>query len=167
MVSPVRDSSDFLVRFRSNRAFSLIEITLAIGIVSFAFLGLFGLLPVGLEVFRGAMDRSVRTQIVQRIVLDAQQTDFDVLQAQTEDLRRYFDEEGTEFKENGPGFERYIYTSSLTVQPETVLPQTATSKNLLTLTVKIARNPGHVAEPFAPAGKVPFTVSTAFVARKQ
>ena len=49
--------------FRSNprlratgRAFTLIETVLAIGIVSFAFVALMGLLPCGLQVFRKAMD---------------------------------------------------------------------------------------------------------------
>jgi uncharacterized protein (TIGR02598 family) len=56
-----------------------VEVTLAIGIVAFAFVALFALIPVGLTTFRQAMDTSVGAQIAQRIVSDAQQTDFDAL----------------------------------------------------------------------------------------
>lgn len=62
-----------------ERGFSLVEVTLAIGIVAFAFVALFALIPVGLNTFRLAMDTSVGAQIAQRIISDAQQSDFDAL----------------------------------------------------------------------------------------
>ena len=52
---------------------------MAIGIVSFAFVGIFALLPAGLGVFRQAMDTSIGAQIAQRIVGEIEQTDFDSL----------------------------------------------------------------------------------------
>ena len=61
------------------QAFSLIETALALGIVAFAFVGLMGLLPAGLGTFRTAIDTTVSAQIVQRIVSDAEQSDFDAL----------------------------------------------------------------------------------------
>ena len=65
---------------RSRQAgFSLIEVTLAIGIVAFAFISLFGLLPTGLNVFRGAIDTTLGSQIVQQTTDQYQQTDFDEL----------------------------------------------------------------------------------------
>lgn len=95
-------------RRNRSRGFSLVEITLAIGVVAFAFVGLFALLPAGLATFRQAMDTSVGSQIVQRIVSDAQETDFEVLLesaveknkgASSQYYRlpiRYFDDQGTE-----------------------------------------------------------------------
>ncbi len=64
---------------RARRAFSLVEVTIAIGIVAFAFVALVGVLPVGLQTFRRAVDASVSAQITQRIINDIQQTDFDIL----------------------------------------------------------------------------------------
>ncbi|MEA3211554.1 MAG: hypothetical protein QOE70_4611 [Chthoniobacter sp.] len=148
-------------RQNSLRAFSLIEITLAIGIVAFAFVALFGLLPVGLNVFRGALDTSVRSQIVQRLVADAQQADFDVLKSKGDSFR-YFDDEGTEIEAG-----KSIYTASLTAKSPSALPQSAVSLNLITLAIKIAKNPGHVANPFALESKLPFTSHVAFVARNK
>jgi uncharacterized protein (TIGR02598 family) len=60
-------------------AFSLVEIALAIGIIAFAFVALMSLLPAGLTTFRRALDVSICTQIAQRIVSEAQESDFDVL----------------------------------------------------------------------------------------
>ena len=57
-------------------AFSLIEVTLAIGIIAFAFVALFGLLPTGLQTFRAAIDTSNETWILQSINSMVQTTDF-------------------------------------------------------------------------------------------
>jgi uncharacterized protein (TIGR02598 family) len=84
--------------------FSLVETALALGIVAFALVALMALLPIGLTTFRTAIDTSVSAQIVQRIVADAEQSDFDLLLASAEarkgDLMvlpsRFFDDQGTE-----------------------------------------------------------------------
>jgi len=62
-----------------QRAFSLIEVVLAVGVVAFAFVAILGLLPAGMSQFRQAIDTSVCAQIAQRIINEAQQTDFNVL----------------------------------------------------------------------------------------
>ena len=90
--------------FSRRGAFSLIETALALGIVAFAFVALLGLLPAGLSTFRKAIDTTVSAQIVQKIVSDAEQTDFDTLfgQAESSDANyyvlktRYFDDQGSE-----------------------------------------------------------------------
>jgi uncharacterized protein (TIGR02598 family) len=106
-----------------------VEVTLAIGIVAFAFVALFALLPVGLTTFRQAMDTSVTAQIFQRIVSEAQETDFDSLLVSAEEKGkgrnnqyyvfplRYFDDQGNEVKVNNPAnptaaeLQRVIYTA--------------------------------------------------------
>jgi len=50
-----------------------------VGVIAFAFVAILGLLPAGLTQFRQAMDTSVASQIAQRIIMDAQLSDFDVL----------------------------------------------------------------------------------------
>jgi uncharacterized protein (TIGR02598 family) len=94
---------------RSPAAFSLVETVLALGIVAFAFVGLMGMLPAGLQTFRKAVDTTVGAQIAQRVVGDAQQTDFDVLvpSSITGDFYvlpvRYFDDQGNEIVVPGGG----------------------------------------------------------------
>ena len=93
----------------SAKGFSLVEVVLAIGVVAFAFLAIFSLLPVGLGVFREAMDTSVSAQIVQRVVGDATETEFEQLIANPTSGNyyalpvRYFDAQGTEVKVASPG----------------------------------------------------------------
>lgn len=148
-------------RNRRKRAFSLVEVTLAIGIIAFAFVAIFGLVPIGLGSFRAALDTSVRAQIAQRLATEAQQTDFDTLLKDAKRLR-YFDDEGTEVSENAS-----IYTVGTELVATTALPVDAVSDNLLTLTVKIAANPGRNADPFAPEIRIAFTRHVAFVARSR
>jgi len=102
-------SRQSLARARQT-GFSLVEVVLAVGVISFAFVAIMGLLPAGLTQFRQAMDNSVGAQISQRVILECQQTDFDTLVnpnalatppafAQvTINARtvRYFDEQGNE-----------------------------------------------------------------------
>jgi type II secretory pathway pseudopilin PulG len=62
-----------------DRAFSLIEVVLAVGVVAFAFVAILGLIPAGMGQFRQAIDTSVCAQIAQRVINDAQQADFTTL----------------------------------------------------------------------------------------
>jgi len=143
---------------RLSQGFSLIEVVLAIGVVAFSFVALLGLLPVGMGIFSSSLDTSVHTQIVQRFIADAQQTDFDTLLAKTT-VTRYFDDEGSE--KTAPS----IYTAQMTVKPTTALPKSAVSTNLATLAIKIAKDPAHSTDPFAPTSKLHIWSDVAFVAR--
>jgi uncharacterized protein (TIGR02598 family) len=94
---------------RSSRraGFTLVEVTLALGIVAFAFLALLALLPAGNVAFRRAVDLAVCGQIAQRVISDCQNADFDTLTDATKDTNfvpghtltltmRYFDDQGRE-----------------------------------------------------------------------
>jgi uncharacterized protein (TIGR02598 family) len=61
---------------RASTAFSLVEVTLALGIVSVSLLSLIGLLPAGLGVLRESMDQTVHAQIIQRIAAGLSTADF-------------------------------------------------------------------------------------------
>ncbi|PTX93920.1 Verru/Chthon cassette protein B [Spartobacteria bacterium LR76] len=130
----------------ARRAFSLVEVTIAIGIVAFAFVALVGVLPVGLQTFRRAIDASISAQITQRIINDIQQTDFDVLvDGHTEPFQvspRYFDDQGSEVKAPASA----VYHVKTWVKPATDLPggsATASNGKLATVTIQIANNPGN------------------------
>ena len=88
---PVNPS--FAPKPRSAQGFSLVEVALALGIVAFAFVSLFGLLPTGLGVFRSAIDTSNETWIMQGLNSMIQVTEWSKL----DDLERevfYYNEEG-------------------------------------------------------------------------
>lgn len=93
----------------SQKAFSLVEVAMAIGIVAFAFVALLGMLPTGMNTFQKAMETSLTSQIADKIASDLQGADFYTLLSEarlphqngTGELhapmpRRYFDDQGTE-----------------------------------------------------------------------
>lgn len=141
---------------------------MAIGIVAFSFLAIFALLPAGLNQFRAAMDESVQTQIFQRVVAEAQQTDFDLLKAKPTELR-YFDDQGNDLTDENRT--NAIYTVEIVVQSTTQLPAggagQGSSENLVTLQIRIAHDPGQVAAPFDLKSTLPMTKHVALIARNK
>jgi uncharacterized protein (TIGR02598 family) len=82
----------------AESGFSLVEITIAIGIIAFAFVALIGVLPVGLNTYRNAIDTANESWIVQGLSSMVQVTTWDKV---VNDLSfekggniYYFDEEG-------------------------------------------------------------------------
>src|SRR5687767_6185048 len=80
-----------------SSGFSLVEVAMSIGIIAFAFVALFALVPTGLTTFRESIDISNETWIMQNMNSMVQTTDF----RKIEDLDfeksgeiYYFDEEG-------------------------------------------------------------------------
>lgn len=132
-------------------AFSLVEVTMAIGIVAFVFTSILGLVQTGVTTFRNAMDVSLSSQIAQRVINEAQQTDFDQLVAAPDEagfkqFQRYFDEQGNEVEkgQNSPA----IYHVNMRVRIATELPTTTDSPivntNLALVSVQVANNPDHL-----------------------
>ena len=122
------------VRSASKLAFSLVEVTLAIGVTSFAGLTVLALLPTGLANLRNSLDVSVSSQIVQHVVVDLQAASFSTLSTGTgltSQPVRYFDDQGNELKATDPGA-IYQVAAGVTV---------GTSPNLATVVVDILYNP--------------------------
>jgi hypothetical protein len=55
---------------RSIAAFSLIEVTLALGIAAFCLIAVFGLVPVGVQTNRNATSQTAATNILSNVVSD-------------------------------------------------------------------------------------------------
>jgi uncharacterized protein (TIGR02598 family) len=154
-----------------SAGFSLIEITLSIGIIAFAFVALLGLLPTGMAVFRDAMDTSVTAQISQRIAGEIQETEFSSLLSQckpdlslfkpgTEDQSgvlptRYFDDQGNEISVGNAASpsaverRKIIYDAYIRVSRAARLPSGSKeaavrepSGNLVTVNIQVVNNPG-------------------------
>ena len=133
-----------------DSAFSLVEIALALGIIAFGLVAVFGLMPLGLSSFKKAMDISVGAQIAQVVIDDAQQSEFSsLINGQTVPFAqaiRYFDEQGTEGKVGQVGM---IYEVNTRIAPSTSMPETtstgsgAVNVDIATVTVQVANDPGN------------------------
>ena len=138
-IAPQRGLSPYKA---NSKGFSLVEVTLAVGIVSFVFLTILGLLPTGLRTFTSAIESSVGGQILQRVINEAQQTDFDTL-VSVAPTERYFDDQGNECVAGGA-----IYHVNTRITAATALTSTnasaATNASLATITLQIAKKPGNL-----------------------
>jgi uncharacterized protein (TIGR02598 family) len=130
-------------RSAQRAGFTLVEVTLALGIVAFAFMALLALLPAGNIAYRRAIDLATCGQIAQRIISDCQNADFDVLtEAKTSGefipghtltlTPRYFDEQGREIVPTNPKrpqhdeIARAVYWVHTRVMQTAVLPRSST-----------------------------------------
>ena len=59
---------------RSGAGFSLVEVTLALGVAAFCLLALFGLMPVGVQTNRSATSQTAATNIMAAVVSDLRAT---------------------------------------------------------------------------------------------
>ncbi len=157
---------------RSRGGFSLIEVVMAIGVVAFALVAIIGLLPAGMSVYRNAAANSAATQIFEKVLADARQTDFSVLiyqgagqpnsaatsgRAFREPKLRYFDEAGEEVVPRSGGAlsaeeqAKVIYHVNTRIVTNTKVPADKAGhvgQYLATLTVQIANNPSNRALAF-------------------
>lgn len=59
---------------RSQPGFSLVEVTLALGVAAFCLLAVFGLLPIGLKTQQTAIEQTAATRIVSAVASDLRTT---------------------------------------------------------------------------------------------
>jgi uncharacterized protein (TIGR02598 family) len=57
-----------------NCAFSLVEVTLALGIAAFCLIAVFGLMPVGVQTNRNATSQTAATNIIAAVIADLRAT---------------------------------------------------------------------------------------------
>lgn len=119
-------------------AFSLVETAMAIGLMAFAFVSIFGLIPMGLSTFRKAMDQSVNSMIVQQVAADLQQNNS--IQTGPQPFR-YFDEQGNYLgsSDTTPPDAAFYFVNTVTQYPAQV--PGGSSPQLASVTVEIAGNP--------------------------
>ena len=128
--------------FSGRSGFSLVEVTLALAMVTFSLLSLVSLVPMGLTTFHKAVNTSVSSQIVQRVVTDFQQTDFSALNQQNPTL--YFDDQANQLPSTGGPPPGTIYFVNVVVNTPTVVPGGTSSANLASVIIEIVNNPGNV-----------------------
>lgn len=79
---------------RSIRGFSLVEVLMAIGLVTFALLVIFSLMPAGLVALQDANRQIVETEIYNTVGAELASTPFDKLEDFATRFPLYFDNEG-------------------------------------------------------------------------
>jgi uncharacterized protein (TIGR02598 family) len=62
------------VKKRVVSAFSLVELTLALGIAAFCLLAVFGLMPIGVQTNRNAASQTTATNIIASVIADMRAT---------------------------------------------------------------------------------------------
>ncbi len=108
---PSRPSSSEKRSHPKNRAFSLLEVTIAVGITFLAIVTILGLTPVGLETLTEAARQSARAEIFKLVAAELESTPFDELDAFiTERFPVYFDFEGVELEPEN--VDEAVYTAT-------------------------------------------------------
>lgn len=114
----------------------MVEVVLALGIMSFALMGIVGLLPVGLSQFRKAIDTTVQAQIVQDATNMIQRTpfaDIDSFGTAGNPAVYYYDHEGIRSNEAD-----HVYTATIGAVSDSAL------NGMLHPTWNVAGAPGKV-----------------------
>jgi uncharacterized protein (TIGR02598 family) len=157
-----------LLRSRQRTAgFSLIEVTISLAVVAFALVAIIGLLPAGVGLSTKASMNSACTQIFERLVSDARQTDFSklvypTLKQGTQPVNtgtafrlpklRYFDDQGTEVIPDNPTAlsdgekVKIVYWVNTRILTNASVPADKVNyvgQFLATVTFQVAHNPGN------------------------
>lgn len=153
------------------RGFSLVEVTLAVGIVAFAFIPVLGLLPVSLEMTRSISEKTHQARILQRLTALAQQTPFAALDQHLTGQVFFFDGDAELLEQRAEGAGEpaaFVYSAVIVDSPGSGSGATSDNRGRLGLSdaknrflaVRIARLRN--AAQSGPAGSVweiPFAVS--------
>lgn len=152
--------------YKYRSAFSLIEVVLAIGVLSFSFLVLFNMIPVGLGMMSSSIDSTIGMQIVQRVTTLARQAKFSELakldkntgtDARGEKSDFFFDDQGNEVDAAALTAKRYVYTAAVVLLQQSAVPgrtgaqgpnpdlstvQQLPTQNIATINIIIRKNEG-------------------------
>jgi uncharacterized protein (TIGR02598 family) len=77
----------------AQRAFSLVEVVLALGVASFGLISMLGLLTVGLKTYHDAISETTETEIAQQMANQLQLAAYSVIATNTANVS-YFTQEG-------------------------------------------------------------------------
>ena len=114
--------------------FSLIEVTIAIGIAGFALLAVLGAISTGSNIQRQAINATVQAQIMQNVLGSLRQSDWTGLTGWN-GTNLFFDERGV-----AASAAAAIYTAKPTVDTLVSLPGAAANTNMARVSVQILKN---------------------------
>ena len=127
-----------------NGGFSRVEVSLALGNIAFWFPAILGLLPVGLNSARNAVDMTIGSQIMQRVTTEIRQTDVNSLTA----TNMLFDDQGNKVTNSS----KMLYGVKVTLKAVSLPGGDSANPHLIQATIVIANNPGADPDPFSNPG---------------
>lgn len=105
-----------LPRPKGPRGFSLVEVTLALGIAALGIIAVLGLMPQGLEMSRKTGEMTAHKQITQQIVSDLEQRNWASLATAGSVITEYYDDQGAKTTSSSP---TQAFIAKYQVQPLT------------------------------------------------
>ena len=126
---------------KATSAFTLVEVVIAIGIISTVLIALVGILPVGVSTVQKAKNLSIEARIAHNIIGEVQLSDWENLQ-QFNGETRYFDDQATEL-DNGVADPRQVYSALIEIpEQDPTIPGARPNPNLRRVIVKVTDRPG-------------------------
>jgi len=95
---------------KTHKGFSLVEVALALGVVSVALISLLGMMPIGLSTFRDSMHATVQADVLRKLNGQFLETPFSQLKDSTSML--YFSDESVEVADRNSALLGVTYTVS-------------------------------------------------------
>lgn len=116
-----RNRFSFRIQTNSSwlrKGFSLVEVAVAMGVVSFSLLGVVTLLPAGLTTVKESADEAARSAIVRRVRAELNQADFADVVNGLPGERWYFDAAGIRLDSGAAEFDRFYEVTFRSDSPE-------------------------------------------------
>lgn len=132
-------------RLHQPAGFSLVEVTLAVGIAALGIIAVLGLMPQGLEMSRKTGELTAYRQITEQVVRDLEQMSWSALAASNQEVTKYFDDQGAETTATAPTQALMAKVRVVDLMSSPTLPQGFTQEQYLRkVVIKIATttNPG-------------------------
>jgi uncharacterized protein (TIGR02598 family) len=120
---------------RFPHGFSLIEVTIALGVFAFAMIPIIGLVSSGMKSLRGSMDDGVRGEIVRKVVAEAGRVPYTDLSTAFNNRLFYFDDEGVQLDSAFSNSAIFVASNSVANPPSLVTSDTNIAQ-LLRVTVR-------------------------------
>jgi len=114
-------------------AFSLIEVTIALGIFAFAIIPVIGLVSLGMKTLRNSMDDTVQIDLVRKTVGEAMRIPFANLSSAFDNQLFYFDDEGVQ--QTSSNSQTIFVASAAVTAPPSLLAVDGSMAQLLKVTV--------------------------------
>ncbi len=116
-----------------STAFSLIEVTIALGIFAFAMIPIIGLVSLGMKTLRNSMDATVQIDLVRKTVGEATRMPFANLSTAFDKKLFYFDNEGVQ--QVSRNAQTIFVASTAVTAPPSLLAVDGSMARLLNVTV--------------------------------
>lgn len=115
------------IKKRVSRAFSLVEVTIAMAIAALGIVSILGLLPQGMDTMVAAGDEAIQARIHQQLLNEIQMTPYKVGSTSSpidefDGLELYYDDQGEEISDDRvageiKGSREHIYSARVTLPP--------------------------------------------------